>query len=1324
MKNLTQLSSLCSLPDHYRIPASWNSLVCLLLTVVMTLTSPVPLAHAQPIGGALGSGMTMPPYVPFGGSPGFNAEYPVSFPVFYQSITPMRRLVPAVRPLPIQPPYPPEVNRGIGRAKADMIKRLQLDASQHALVSVSVEPWVSEECGIGIQWVYGQSHNASVFLPSSRLQARQSLLGDGVPRWQIVLGYRGMMQTDSVPPHYTEYEFSYALSDTGQVWLSSKTQRYMGGVYVDGVEIAQVEGERQEFFDRLGKTIRRIERAFAYEGDLRTSMTEKHYDASETLVKVVQTTYIYMVIATLNVLKEEERVVTSGSDKVLSRVKIEYAYDSNGKLVSSTTTTRHFDDVTGALESRMVEQDTYDGQGRLTERTVEQFGADNTLLSRVQQTIVRGDSGTTLTERVSWFGDGGALGGYTDRVVKYDTQGRITEESEQTYAQGRLVSSSIVRQTFDAAGRVTSVYRESTSQYFGFFYPMELQFFTTDDAFYAAHPPVSPWMPFRPIFGDLTTEETTSYRYNEKGLLVHRQLEGRSYDNTGRTHSRWQETTRYAYRENGTLKEVEQRAERYQDGRLMERTHRVEAYNQHGRIVSVVEKVWRRHSYYWFDGPYLQRESEGVTGAMPIWWPGYRIEQIERQITYSYDESGRLTRFVTVERVMDQRNRLLSKVHTDITYTYAADGTRTAVIKRETTYYVHGEVIGRNVLTEQYRGDRLVEQVTEEFGANDKLAWKMVNRWQYDDQGQLTRFVSKHFTYGGNGQVTSRTEITDVYDTAGRLVRHQWKQFNGQGELVSHRETVYAYDTAGHMISQEVAQIDANDIRTVQWRTEWAYDEDGRIVSYKFYTRLNGELTLIYDQTNTYNAQGRLLVQRTISLRSGVVASEYRYAYDDAGRKTIEECWDLGDPDDPADDVRLWGSTMEYDAAGRLIKQTRVRGDGGVESASTWQYDDAGRLIKRTTSWLATGGSSESGEQFTYDTSGVLRQKLATYHSHSLIGHFSSSKVTEEYDEQGVLTRRTDLWAQGGEGGVTAWRTTTLYNARGLATSVVSEVWAGGLDDWDGDGHNSGWRKTGETISEYDDSGLLSRVEEKSYDEDGELSSERVTTYTRNAQGVLTQETRVIKTYNNAGQLVGRDKVVIEYDGYGRATSVEGKSWDAQGRQKSWSKTERTYHDDGAVKQEVSTVGRFNANGQYLGKTVTTIRYSPSGEIIGQEVKEYDAEGREIERSDKRRASDQRGDKAAKDAQPTLNVNPMPAGEGGREISGGKVPLGATDGTATSGGESPQPKKPAMTSGRMDAVMGLVEQKQKVQEQLHQAPPKGVGWIEPSEGARAKVRSK
>ncbi|MFI7700342.1 RHS repeat-associated core domain-containing protein [Nonomuraea sp. NPDC049480] len=465
-------------------------------------------------------------------------------------------------------------------------------------------------------------------------------------------------------------------------------------------------------------------------------------------------------------------------------------------------------------------------------------------------------------------------------------------------------------------------------------------------------------------------------------------------------------------------------------------------YDPAGRLVSVVDAMGRKTTNdYWMDNRLKRKLADDaklnssttprdvVVKAEEYDPAGNLIEQTTgggiTTVVFDYDAASRLTSQILDPGGLPGREPLARRA----AFGYDANGnvtkstlTAAGTSRTEATSYTYNKL---NQQTKQ----------TIENGAQD-----VVSTTDYDDRGLVVATTDPR----GNADGASAADYTATlrYDILGRLVETAAPQVpvdkNGNSSL-ARPVTKVGYDTVGN----QTHQTDAEGRTFVS-----TFDKAGRLTSSTApqYTPPGGS-TITSAVRHTYDAAGQR--KSTIDPRGYVTT----FDYDQLGRqvRVTDPAPDGPTPGTWVTEYDLAGeklagvdptgarSQATYDDLGRQVTATQIeRKPTSAAYTTMMEYDDAGRLVKQT----APGGKITS---FTLNAAGEVTSTTdpatnTTTMAYDLAGRVT--KVTDpngnasvaEYDQAGRKTATKDLNATG-----TVLRTYGYgYDLAGNPTSTTS----------------------------------------------------------------------------------------------------------------------------------------------------------------------------------------------------------------------------------------------------------------------------------------------
>jgi RHS repeat-associated protein len=324
-----------------------------------------------------------------------------------------------------------------------------------------------------------------------------------------------------------------------------------------------------------------------------------------------------------------------------------------------------------------------------------------------------------------------------------------------------------------------------------------------------------------------------------------------------------------------------------------------------------------------------------------------------------YDAAGRLTRIVdplgrTTSRAYDAAGRLTE--HHDgsgrrVRWTYDAAGrTRTFGPADSDPVTIKRDVLGREVAIDEPGLPAIALEWDRAGRLVERRRGDLAMRWSYDEDGQRTRLgfpdgTSLSYDYDPGGVLSelrhpSLGAIELERDPAGRLLAARAHGMHANWRFEDGDLAEYEFDTGAESRS---ALLERDAIGRVVAAT---IDGDDRRYDYNS----AGQLIAAYSPTDAfsfaYDACGRLEretspsgtttyehdVAAQLTRRRAANGATTEYAYDDAGRRVLEDATDLS---------RCW----EWDEQGRL-RAIRSQPTGGDEQTTSVVVDALGELAE------------------------------------------------------------------------------------------------------------------------------------------------------------------------------------------------------------------------------------------------------------------------------------------------------------------------------------------------------------------------------------------
>lgn len=410
-------------------------------------------------------------------------------------------------------------------------------------------------------------------------------------------------------------------------------------------------------------------------------------------------------------------------------------------------------------------------------------------------------------------------------------------------------------------------------------------------------------------------------------------------------------------------------------------------YDVRGRLVSETDALGNTTAYSYDD-------SDNLTSV---------TDSLGNTTSYSYDEAGNLTSVTDAlgnetTYSYDSYGRLVSQTNAlgqTASITYNAEG----LVNTATDF-------GGN--TTDYSYDSL-GMVTSAAISGSEITYT------YDSYGNALTIGDNEYTYTGNGQLASKTdvagnEISYTYNsdyqltgitTDGASVSYSYDKY-GRIETVTDGEgnvTSYTYDNVGNL---ETVTYPNGVVTTYGYDSTnliisiYTVNSDGDVLQDYNYTRdLNGNIVEADEGVRTvyyeYDALGRL-TKETVEDSSGTHVTEYTYdANSNRLSKTVDGVVTTYTYNEINQLVQAGSVTYTYDASGNLVAQS----DNGVLTAS-YEYDEKNQLIKVT----SAGISGEDVYEFEYDAVGnrisqTINGVTTNYIADSSTGYSQVLKSTE-----------------------------------------------------------------------------------------------------------------------------------------------------------------------------------------------------------------------------------------------------------------------------------------------------------------------------------------
>ena len=289
-----------------------------------------------------------------------------------------------------------------------------------------------------------------------------------------------------------------------------------------------------------------------------------------------------------------------------------------------------------------------------------------------------------------------------------------------------------------------------------------------------------------------------------------------------------------------------------------------------------------------------------------------------------------------------------------------------------------------------------------------------VNLLQYEDRSRNLTLIER-WQYDANGNVTQQDELTWQYDANGNVIRHWWNGIPTD---------TWEYDLNGNVTWHEVLERDGLKIET------WQYNADGNPT--REWTDENSDGTPDYVDRYEYDANGHLTRYEGIQAW-GIPGWVETWRYDAAGNVTRHESSNL--------DGTLYSiETSQYDTNGnvtRLVVRTNSPRSPKI-SIKIYEYDANRNVTRRVTRTDWGQGFTKVVESWEYDADGNVTRRVARNADGTL-----DSLENWQYDANGNVTRHEEGGANGTLYRIETWQ----YDVFGNMTRHESDESADGKVD-------------------------------------------------------------------------------------------------------------------------------------------------------------------------------------------------------------------------------------------------------------------------------------
>ena len=593
-----------------------------------------------------------------------------------------------------------------------------------------------------------------------------------------------------------------------------------------------------------------------------------------------------------------------------------YAYDSNHKMTSKT-----------------------DPRGYVTTYTYDEYG-------KVAQT--NSPNGEVRTYDTAWkrglLKDGE---GTEDKLAQYETLGSLVTE----YIDGEGNTHTY---RFDKRGNIT-FYQD----------PLGNKTQITRDA------------ASRPLLATLPNGEEIEYKYNQRGLLVSKELLG------------LKSATTFAYDENN-------------------------------RLVSVADAEGSKTTFEYDGKGNLKKKTDALGNVtsfeyyMDLWGAQKLIYGILKSAT---DPLGNKTTFNYDSKIMP--SSVVDPLGNTVGYSYDAAGNLTLLVDgngnaTDIAYDLHNRAV--QIIDPSDKVTKYVYKFSGCGCAKDNLLTQIIDpaghAWSFDynEVGKLTSVVDplggkQSWTYNYNRDVATYTnrngqKASYKYDDAGHLIEINRPNDVAQYEYDELGNMIYAKDNDStlSMMYGSYGLLTGVDVGGIDMAIDYSYDKVGRVVEK---SASLGKLN--FSGSYSYDLAGQLFSYTDND------SNNYIFLNDNAGK--------LAGIILPDGHIREY----EYDNASRLTGVYNYAG-GKAVSSSQYTYDKAGNRTALSDNWgdRVFGydvldrllSATNSSEAYTYDVvgnrlTGPNGEKYTYDSANRLIGISGPVSATFTYDADGNLTSQT-----------------------------------------------------------------------------------------------------------------------------------------------------------------------------------------------------------------------------------------------------------------------------------------------------------------------------
>jgi len=636
-------------------------------------------------------------------------------------------------------------------------------------------------------------------------------------------------------------------------------------------------------------------------------------------------------------------------------------------------------------------------------------------------------------------------------------------------------------------------------------------------------------------------------------------------------------------------------------------------YDGMGRVLSQTDASGTRTTVYnGLNRTVTTTNSAGLTISQSYDTWGRLITQSEtaanatpRSTLYVYDAAGRQTMVQDATGVRsyvlyDEAGRVSAQINglgAVTEFVYNASGQRIQEKRYATLIDTTGGYDGTTVFVTQ------VTQVRPPANADDR-----VTSFTYDSAGRLSTTTTPAglvttLSYDGLGQLVRQQggdRITRFfYDASG----HQTGQLDAEGYLRENR-----YDATGRLVQTlRYAAVTAAANRESGTLDQLRPSEGGSLSTWYFYDaagRQVGSLDeqqfvteTVFDEATNTQQTVRYAAAYTAAVNSNTGFATLKAAVSGSARQTSTTAFDGQGRVAQRTATDGTVTAYEYDAAGRLVRETRAQGTPEARSVLT-RYDAFGQTIGKLlgeASGRITVGMTDAqvaavyaqyGLTYRYDAAGRVASASDALGNRTLSYYDAAGRLTHVINALGEVSEtRYTAFGDASERATLTNRLSTANTATlsgGLLTVQVNAL-VQAIRDANTDNRSFYAYTTSGTLAGSSDA--LGNTVGYAYN----LFGEQVGSLRTSTSGTTIRESLA---YNRRGELIGREEDV------GSLSRTSGVSYDAFGR----------------VINRIDGRGQINST-SYLDNGRVIVESNPLSQTQGRE---YDAFGRVLRQMDAR----------------------------------------------------------------------------------------------------------